>query len=378
MRGSFGGGRVLGIPIRVTPSWFIALAVTTGLFAVRIYPGVLPDSPSSVHWTLGFSTALLFFVCILLHEFGHAAVARAYHIPVRSITLSLFGGVAQIAQEVRNPLSELLIAAAGPLVSLLLTGVFYLLARLTPGSHSIARVLFTALWVLNISVGIFNLVPGFPMDGGRVLRATLWLVTGSYRWATRIAGWGGRFVAAALVVLGFALIAGIPGVPLRGDALSGVWMLLIGVYLHNAARNAETVERALEALRLLRAGDLLHADVPVIEAGARLFDFLPALMAAADCDAAFVVDHADAGRVVGLIGRATALLVPLPLRARLTAREIMLPAAGIRPAGPDETGAAILQRLEVEQLPAVPVVAGDILLGLIGPVNLERALLNVK
>jgi Zn-dependent protease len=388
MRGSFPAGRLLGVPIRVTPAWFVALGVTAALFALRIYPDVLTGSTEATRWALGLATALLFFLCILLHELGHAAVARLCRVPVRGITLFLLGGVAQIASEMRDPLTELSIAGAGPAVSLLLTSLFIGLALLTPGGHARApllarrldaahalHVVFTALWLLNLSVAIFNLVPGFPMDGGRLLRAFIWLVTGSYRWATRIAGWGGNAVAVALIALGVTAALDVPGAPFGGDLFSGLWLMLVGGYLLNAAHAAGMMERTLDALRRYPASALLRRDVPLIEAGALLPEFLPALMSAGDCDTAFVVDGAATPRnVVGLLGRETALLLPVAQRARTTARQIMLPAAGIRPAGPDDDGAALLQRLEAEGLPALPVVASGELLGVVNWRSLLRAI----
>jgi Zn-dependent protease len=384
MQGSYPAGRLFGVPIRVTPAWFVALGVTAALFALRIYPDVLTESSDSTRWALGIATALLFFFCILLHELGHAAVARLFHVPVRGITLFLLGGVAQIANEVRDPVTELSIAGAGPAVSLALTGVCFVLAQLTPGgrvhagfdpAHTL-HVLLTALWLLNLSVGVFNLIPGFPMDGGRLLRALIWLLTGSYLWATRIAGWGGRFIASGMIVLGLAAVLSVPGAPLNGDVLAGVQLMLVGGYLLNAAHAADVSERALATLRRYTASTLVRRDVPLVDAGALLLDFLPALMTAGDCDTAFVIDGAagEDRRVVGLLGREAALLLPVAQRARTTARQIMLPAATIRPAGPDDDGAALLQRLELEGLAALPVVAAGELLGVVNWRALTRVL----
>src|SRR5712691_7965306 len=185
MRGSFGVGRAVGVPIRITPSWFLAVAGSVGLLGWKIFPMLLPDDASAVHWSLAIATSAIFFASVLLHELGHALVARRFGVPVRSITLFLLGGAAQISQEIRRPAHELLIAAAGPLVSLLLGAAFLVPALL---SHRHGPIAVMCVWagLMNVSVGVFNLLPGFPMDGGRVFRAAMWAATGRFGLATRI------------------------------------------------------------------------------------------------------------------------------------------------------------------------------------------------
>jgi Zn-dependent protease len=378
MTGTFSGGRVLGSPIRVSPSWFIALAFSTALLGLRVIPDTLPSYSSVLHWTLALATSLTFFLSILLHELGLAIVAQRFGIRVRSITLFLLGGVAQIAQEVKKPGAEILIAGAGPFVSLFLALVFFLCARATGGRREPVEVMFTWLWVTNLSVGVFNLVPGFPMDGGRVFRALLWAATGNYRWASRIAGWTGRAVAGSLLLLGLAMTLGIGGFALRGDSFSGLWLVLVALYLDNAARGSLESLRLLEHLRRFRAGDVMLHDVPIVRSGAMVGDFLPDMLAQRDCDAAFVAEYAnadddtDGGRMIGLVTRGSAITVPEWKRTLVTALELMLPADEMEPAAPDEDAASLLQRLEGEGLVAVPVVSGGEVLGLVGRTNLLK------
>lgn len=371
MRTSFTGGRLFGIPIRISYSWFLALALSTGLLGGRIFPDVLPDAPPAVHWSLALATALTFFLSIVLHELGHALVARLFGIPVRSITLFLLGGVAQIGQEAKSPLAELLIAVIGPTVSLLIAGLCFALMLLVGGAHTAPGVMFATLFGLNLSVGIFNLAPGFPMDGGRVFRALLWGVSGSHRWATRVAAWVGRGFAGVLILLGLFTVIGVHGLPIPADGFTALSMVLIGLYLDNAARASLDATRLLEFLSTYRAGDLMLRDVPIVPAGAHLHEFLPEMLAARDCDAAFVAEYAaadgaDAGRMIGLLPRGRAVMVPERERGRVTAHDLMLPADSLRPAAPDDDAAGLLQRLEGEGLVAVPVVAGGEVLGLVG------------
>ncbi|HLZ70938.1 MAG TPA: site-2 protease family protein [Dehalococcoidia bacterium] len=379
MRGGFTGGRLFGIPIRINVSWFISLIVLTSLLGGRVFPNVLPDLPPAAQWALGLATALTFFLSIILHELGHALVARAFGIPVRSITLFLLGGVAQIAQEAKRPAGEFLIAAAGPAVTLALSALFFGLMLLSGGHRTPASVMFASLGLLNLSMGIFNLAPGFPMDGGRIFRALIWGISGSHRWATRIAAWTGRAFAAVLVVLGLFTIVGVRGLPFEGDSFTAISMVLIGLYLDSAARASLESMRLLEFLRDYRVGDLMLRDVPIINAASALQEFLPEMLAARDCDAAFVAEYADdgegeGGRMVGLLPRGRAVTVPVRERARLTALDLMLPADSLRPAAPEDDAAGLLQRLEGEGLVAVPVVAGGEVLGLIGRSTLAHLL----
>lgn len=265
MRTSFTGGRLFGIPIRINYSWFLALALSTGLLGGRVYPDVLPDAPAAAHWSLALATALTFFLSIVLHELGHALMARLFNIPVRSITLFLLGGVAQIGQEARSPVAELLIAVIGPAVSLLLAGLFFALMLLAGGAHTPAGVMFATLFGLNLSVGVFNLAPGFPMDGGRVFRALLWGVSGSHRLATRIAAWTGRGFAATLILLGLFTVVGVRWLPLPADGFTAFSMVLIGLYLDNAAprlAGGDAAARVPQRLPCRRPDAARRADRP--------------------------------------------------------------------------------------------------------------------
>jgi Zn-dependent protease len=225
--------RLFGIPISVDISWLIILALITWTLAEAIFKPALPDASEGERLLLGFVTALAFFVCIVLHELGHALVARSRGIPIRGITLFLFGGVAELAAEPPSASSEFLMAIAGPLVSVFLSGVFFVLSLLAAGlgwATSIELIFRYLAWI-NLSLLVLNLLPAFPLDGGRVFRSILWGISGNLRRATR---W------AAAIGQGFAwlLIAG--GVVLFywGDVFGGIWLGLIGMFLNNAARGS--------------------------------------------------------------------------------------------------------------------------------------------
>jgi Zn-dependent protease len=223
--------RLFGIPISVDISWLIILALITWSLAEAIFRPELQDASEGERLLLGFVTALAFFLCIVLHEMGHALVARSRGIPIRGITLFLFGGVAELAAEPPSASSEFLMAIAGPLVTVFLSGVFFVLSLLATGlgwATSIELIFRYLAWI-NLSLLVLNLLPAFPLDGGRVFRSILWGISGNLRRATR---W------AAAIGQGFAwlLIGGGVVQFFNGNIVGGIWFGLIGMFLNNAAR----------------------------------------------------------------------------------------------------------------------------------------------
>ncbi len=187
-------GRILGIPIGLDYSWFVIFALLTWMLAGSYYPAEFKDWPPMLYWFMGAVTAIMLFVSVLLHELGHSVVALRYKVPVRSITLLLFGGVAQIGAEPPGAFAEFLIAVAGPLVSLVLAIFFYVVEPLVAGIEPLLG-LAKYLAYINLALVLFNLIPGYPLDGGRVFRAIVWATTKNMRRATLIAANVGRFFA---------------------------------------------------------------------------------------------------------------------------------------------------------------------------------------
>ncbi len=237
-------GRIFGVPIYLDLSWFLIFGLLTWSLATTLYPDQLPDSPAWLNILLGAATAILLFVSVLLHEFGHALVALVFKIPVRRVRLMIFGGVAELGDDSPNAVSEFSVAVAGPLVSVgiaVVTGMAWLmLPYLVDGLDPLIAVL-GYLAQINLMLALFNLIPGFPLDGGRVLRAVIWGITGSLRQATTIAGSVGRLVAVGFVGLGIWR-------GLSGDISGGLWMGLIGWFLYRAAVAEITAQRLRDAL----------------------------------------------------------------------------------------------------------------------------------
>src|SRR3990170_4137509 len=232
--------RVIGIPIYLHFSWLIIFGLIAWTLSTGYFPAQAPDLPASSSWAKGLVASLLFFVSIVLHELGHAVVALRQGLRTRSITLFIFGGVAQLEKDPKDGRAELWMAAAGPLVSLALAGLFYAFASL-PFVGASAAAVAKYLALINLILALFNLVPAFPMDGGRLLRGALWGPLGKAR-ATRIASGAGTFFAFFLIFAGvFSL--------LRGDSLGGLWYILIGWFIKDASSASYQQVRLDEALR---------------------------------------------------------------------------------------------------------------------------------
>lgn len=255
--------RVLGVPIYIHFSWAVIFGLITWSLATGYFPAHYPDLPASSHWAKGLVASFLFFVSILVHELGHAVVALRHGIGIRSITLFIFGGVAQMEKDPEDGWTEFKIAAVGPVVSLALAGLFYLGAWL-PLLGDAGRAVARYLALINFLLALFNLVPAFPLDGGRLLRGLLWKSAGKLR-ATRIAAGAGTFFAFFLIVSGVFRLLG-------GDGVTGVWYILIGWFLKEAASGAYQGARLDETLRGVAVRDAMLTEVATLPAHISLAD----------------------------------------------------------------------------------------------------------
>jgi len=247
--------RVIGIPIYLHFSWLIIFGLIAWTLSTGYFPAQSPDLPASSYWAKGLVASLLFFVSILLHELGHAVVALRQGLRTRSITLFVFGGVAQLEKDPKDGRTEFWMAAAGPVASLALAGLFYTLASL-PFLGASAAAVAKYLALINLMLALFNLVPAFPMDGGRLLRGALWGPLGKAR-ATRIASGAGTLFAFLLIFAGvFSL--------LRGDSLGGLWYILIGWFIKDASLSSYQQVRLDEALRGVTVRDAMVQAVATI------------------------------------------------------------------------------------------------------------------
>ena len=371
MRTSLKLGSIFGVPIGLNFSWFLTFGFIILILAVRVYPDIFPDSSTWIYWLMAVVSGVLFFASILVHEMAHSLIAKAYGIPVKGITLFIFGGVSQITREAARPLAEFIMAFAGPATSVLLAGLFGLLWWLTGGAEDQPlAVILQWLWLMNLFLGAFNMAPGFPMDGGRILRSILWGVTGNYRRSTRWASRVGQLMAYTLMAVGFA---GIMRLLPWFDPIGSVWLIVLGMFLEGAARQSWRQVRVIEFLRAFHARDVMTAELPTGEASASIAEVLITNPAVGRSGGVFVV---EGGRVVGLI-QADAINGLRHNRWPTTrAGELMTPTSRVRIIGPEEDVASILQTMEAEDLSCLPVVEAGRLLGFVSREGVARPLVG--
>lgn len=337
--------RLFGIPVELNLSWLLILALMTWTFATGFYPDVLPDGSRSELWLLGLATALLLFMSILLHEFSHSLVAARNGIPIRKITLFLFGGVAQMERDVDNPTVELKMAAAGPAMSVLLAALFYALSRVF-APHRIAYVLTHNLAYVNLIVLVFNMVPGFPLDGGRILRAAIWRRTGNIQKATRIASRIGSAFAVILMVWGVVNLFG-------GIVIGGLWLVFIGFFLRQAAQSGYLLVTFKQTLGHLRVADVMRSPVVTVDASESLRRLVDEYVLRHHYASFPVVEN---GRLAGMVSLKDVKRVDMSAWngsrvADVADREIVKYA--LRPETPAETLVGLMMKKGIGRLPVV-------------------------
>jgi Zn-dependent protease/CBS domain-containing protein len=353
---------------------FVFALIVVNLGAAAL-PAWHPDWGIGMVWGVAVLAALLFFASILLHELSHVAVAWVYGIPVRGITLFLFGGMAHMKGEPPHPKAECLMAAAGPLTSLgigaaatmlgaalawpVLTGPLRDDPMMAARALGVLPTLLLWLGPLNVLLGIFNMLPGFPLDGGRVLRAILWWAWGDLRRATYWASFGGRMVAAALIATGVLMIFGVH-VPIFGSGLQGLWLMLIGWFLHNAARASYTQMLLHESLRGLPVARLMFTAFESVEPELRITELVRRMMGG---DQHCFVVVAD-GTLRGMVAIQDLRGVAQERWDDTTVEAIMTPAADLTVVSPDDDALAALERLADRDVEQLPVVAEDRVVGL--------------
>jgi Zn-dependent protease/CBS domain-containing protein len=249
-------GRLFGIAVDLDYSWFLIVGLLTWMLAASYYPTEFPGWTEGAYWGIGFATAILLFVSVLVHELAHSVVAQRYGIPVPRITLFLFGGVSQIATEPPNAGSEFWIAIAGPITSLVIAAIGWEIEPLLAGAQLVSALVKYLAW-LNLALALFNLIPGFPLDGGRVLRALIWKSTKNYHRATVAAGMSGRF-------FGFLLIFAGIWQALSGDIAGGIWIAVIGWFLESAAGSQMQQESVRTMLGGHTVADAMQREFPHI------------------------------------------------------------------------------------------------------------------
>mgnify|MGYP001188996819 CR=1 FL=1 len=343
-------GRIFGIEIGLHYSWLI-IAVLIVLSLAGYFGAAHPDWSAGVIWAMAVFSAVMFFLAIITHELSHAQVARMNGLPVRSITLFALGGVAQIEKEAASAKTEFWMAIAGPIASVVigLTCLgLALAAGWTPPVEPATPIMSILVWLgyINIALAVFNMIPGFPMDGGRVLRALIWWATGDSSRATRGASTVGQLIAFGFILFGLVSF-------FRGAGLGGLWIAFIGWFLLNAARATYAQVAITEGLRGVTVGDLMSRDCPAADINTNLQTLLEEHLLKTGRRCYMVTEK---GVPVGLITPHEIKSVERQMWGLKTLGEVMKPIEElhtVEPATPAGEALEIIGREDVNQLPVI-------------------------
>lgn len=357
MGSAFNLGKVFGIQLRLHYSWFIIFALLTFLL-------VSPHWSSLLWWVVGIIACLLFFASVVAHELAHSLVGRANGIPIKSITLFIFGGIAQMTREATRPGAELKMAAAGPACSLVIGSLFGLFWYFNQGMGE--PIVTMAYWLafINVALAVFNLIPGFPLDGGRIFRSILWRSTGDFRRSTRIAtqlgqGVGYAFIAGGIVIVFLN--------PFNLSWFSGLWIVFIGWFLKNAASNSYRQAQWREALKRFTAAQVMTTNCPVVPSDVTLNQVVQEYVIPSGCRLFMV---ADEGRLEGTLTLQNIKPVSQRKWGMTRVKEIMTPIDKLKAAYPGQDALSILEQMDESDINQMPVVSEGRVIGLIARDNL--------
>lgn len=368
MRSQIKLGRIAGIEIGLHYSWFI-IAFLIALSLASRFRSLTPAWNPEVVWIAAGITAVLFFATLLLHELAHSVVAQSRGLRVRAITLFALGGVSQIESDAPDAKSEFWIAIVGPITSAVLAGIFLLLARLTgrvPGTEPTTPVPSVLLWLgyINFALAAFNMIPGFPLDGGRVLRAILWWISHSADRATRWASLVGQGVALLFIMWGvFRFFV--------GESFGGLWIAFIGWFLLDAARSTSLQAGILSHLRDRRVADVMERNCATVQGYLNLRDFVDEylLHSAGRC---FLVANGD--QVVGMLTPTEIRQVPRSEWEQTSVQAVMVPIGKLRSVPPEMPAAKALELMARENLSQLAVVSNGQFQGIFSQAQVLRYL----
>lgn len=367
--------RVFGIEITVDWSWLFIFLLVTWNLAAGVFPQLHPNWGIGLNLAVSLIASLLFFASVLAHELAHSLVARARDLPVRRITLFLFGGVSNIQREPPSPGAEFVIAIVGPLTSIILGIVFLLLgggtASLSAASGNMLGQLSglsplstLLLWLgpINIILGLFNLIPGFPLDGGRVLRSILWATSGNLVRATRWASIVGQVIAWLLIIAGIAMVFGVQ-IPFFGTGfLAGIWLAFIGWFLNSASAQSYQQVVVRDLLEGVPVARLMRSDVPTVAPDTRLSELVDGYLMQSDERAFPVVEN---GALAGLVCLEDIRAVPHDRWETTLVRAVMTPTDKLAVVSPREDAADALDELSRRDVRQLPVIDAGRLVGIV-------------
>jgi Zn-dependent protease/CBS domain-containing protein len=353
------------IPIYVHPTWLVIFGLITWSL-VEQYTAERPGWSAEQHWGMGIATSFFFFASVLFHEMAHSLVAQRYKIKVVSITLFIFGGVARIEREPSKAIQEFNIAVAGPIASFVLAAMFYVVMLFRPEQTMTGSIALTVSET-NLLLGLFNLLPGFPLDGGRIFRAIVWGITKNFSKATRVAGTSGKLVAYATILFGV-------WVAFHNSFRSGIWIAFIGWFILNAAQESVAQIEVRETLSGLRAQDVMSHDVPTFPGGNTLEDYAAEVLRTGRRFHLVLNDD----RLTGMMNVQALNAVPREEWAGTSVQGVMVPRENILWARPDEPLLGLLERLLASDVNQMPVLSdgedGDGNMQIVGMVTRDSIL----
>jgi Zn-dependent protease len=376
MRNGFSVGRIFGIRITIDWSWIFIFVLVIWNLGTAVSDLHRFWSPATI-WGVAVVAALLFFASVLAHELAHSLVARAQGLPVRTITLFLFGGVSNIQREPRSPAAEFLMAIVGPITSIVLGVIFLVLGAISAGTlvqevmpsmtglASLSPLAIILLWLgqINVLLGLFNLIPGFPLDGGRVLRSILWAATQNLRTATRWASWVGQAIGWLMIIAGVAMIFG-ARIPVLGTGfLGGLWLAFIGWFLTTAAIQSYRQVVIHDILEGVPVARLMRTTVPTVPATISIGDLVHAHIMGTD-ERCFPVLQ-DGDHLIGLVCLDDVRRVPRRDWDSTRVRDIMTPMDQVAVVTPDEEAGEAFTAMTGRDVNQVPVVQDGHLVGML-------------
>jgi Zn-dependent protease/CBS domain-containing protein len=355
MQGSLSLGKIAGIDIRIHYTWLFAFLLITWSLASGFFPGSTPGLGAVTYWVIGAISSVLLFASVLVHELSHSLVARARGLKVESITLLIFGGISSIATDPGRAADEFLIAVVGPVTSLALAGLFWALDQASATAGGALQAVLGYLAFANLLLGIFNILPGFPLDGGRVLRAIIWGATGSLQRATEIASYVGQAFGFLLIFSGVVRL-------LSGDILGGLWTAFIGWFLDGGAQASRQQLALQSVLRGVPVTAVMDPSAPVLDPNVPVRSFLLD-EAVRRGHRALVVVSPNEG-LVGIMSLSDAHRVAAEVWATTSVAAAMTPAP-LETVAPDATLDAALEQMVEHRLHQLPVVQDGRVVGLL-------------
>lgn len=359
-------GKVIGVEIRLHYTWFVIFLLLTWSLSAGYIPSQYPSMRPALYWVIGAISSLMLFASVLAHELAHSYFAKKMGLPVAGITLFLFGGVSQIMEEPKSPEMEFKISVVGPVSSFILSGIFGLiwLATLSLKLDAATIVLnYTAL--MNLALGIFNLLPAFPMDGGRILRAAVWKRKGVLLEATKISTRVGEIFAYLLMIGGFLLMF------FMGNFISGIWLIFIGLFLKSGAEASLRQTIVSTALANVKIGEIMSTDIHSVEPEVSLevvIDFY-----------FFRYKHSgypviEEGKLLGMITLHDIKQVPKSRWREIKVKDIMVRLEKLTTVNPEEPALDALVKLAKMGVGRLPVLKEGKMIGIVTRSDIMRAI----